>query len=308
MKINITATVESISQAEKLLAAGVDTLYFGGKTFGLRLPYNFSLEEQQALTELSHQFGKKVTVAVNGLMHPDKMKQLPAYLKFLEEIKADAVAVGDAGVVHVIRRDKFRLPFIYDGHTMVTSARQMNFWYKRGAIGSVVAREVPYLELKEMKNKLLGFGEILVYGATCIHQSKRPLLENYFNFVKTEGKDTTKESDLFLSEPKKADSHYSIYEDEHGTHIFATNDLNLMEHLDKLVDLNFLHWKLEGIYTPGDDFVEIAKQFVEAREALEQGRWNEGLARELSENVSSFHPDKRELDTGFFLLSPEEVK
>ena len=42
--------------------------------------------------------------------------------------------------------------------------------------------------------------EVLVYGASIIHHSKRPLLQNYYNFIKTD-EAVTKERDLFLSEP-----------------------------------------------------------------------------------------------------------
>ncbi len=39
--------------------------------------------------------------------------------------------------------------------------------------------------------------ETLVYGATCIHQSKRPLLQNYYNYTKQDEQKIVKE--VFLS-------------------------------------------------------------------------------------------------------------
>lgn len=305
--IEITATVESLDQAQSLLESGVDALYFGEASFALRLPTYFSREEQKELVELAHGYNKKVTVAVNGIMHPEKMLLIPEYLAFLEAIKVDHIAVGDTGVIFVLQRDGYQLPYIYDAQMLVTSSRQINFWAKRGAVGAVLAREVPYLELKEMAKNITVEGEILVYGATCIHQSKRPLVENYFAYTKADDQ-VSKERGLFLAEPKKEDTHYSIYEDSHGTHIFADNDLNLMPELTKLAELGYGHWKLEGIYTPGQSFVEIAKLFVEAKEALLTGRWTEQLAQELSAKVNERHPEGRSLDTGFFLMDPDEVK
>jgi collagenase-like PrtC family protease len=87
-------------------------------------------------------------------------------------------------VIFVLNRDKYQLPYIYDASTMVTSSRQVNFWGQQGAIGAVLSRELPKEELIRMAENLDIFGEILVYGATIIHQSKRPLLENYYNFIK----------------------------------------------------------------------------------------------------------------------------
>ena len=39
--IELIATAESVEQAVELLATGVDTLYIGEETFGLRLPVSF---------------------------------------------------------------------------------------------------------------------------------------------------------------------------------------------------------------------------------------------------------------------------
>ena len=186
--ITITSTAESLEQAKALLEAGVDRLYIGEKNYGLRVPTALTNEEIQKITELAHDAGKTVTVAVNALMHTEMMAKIKDFLDFLVEIKADRIAVGDAGVIFVLQRDKYELPFTYDASTMVASARQVNFWAKQGAIEAVLARELPKEELADMTDELAVPGEILVYGATVIHHSKRPLVQNYYNFIKTEEK------------------------------------------------------------------------------------------------------------------------
>ncbi|MDH6365568.1 collagenase-like PrtC family protease [Enterococcus sp. PF1-24] len=305
--IEIRATVESLEQAQALLAAGVDSLYFGEDVFGLRLPATFSYEEIQTLVALTHQQGKQVIVAVNGIMHPEKMRLLPAYLEFLSSIQVDRILVGDPGVVHLLRENNCDLPYIYAGETMVTNSRQFNFWGKRGAVGGVLAREVPFEEMVTLAKNLEIPAEVLVYGATCIHHSKRPLLENYYQYKQLlEAK--TRERNLFLSEPKKAETHYSIYEDSHGTHIFADNDVNLLPELPQLVANQYQTWKLEGLYTRGAAFVTIAEVFVAAKAALIAGTWSEALATELNKKIQQAHPVERGLDSGFFYLDPTTIR
>lgn len=305
--IEITATVESIEQGKKLLELDIKALYFGDEAFGLRLPKHFTRDEIKELVQLTHEKGKKARIAVNAIMHPDKMRAIPEYLDFLESISVDEIVVGDPGVIHVLRTGNYKLPFIYDAATMVTSSRQINFWGDRGAVGAVLAREIPYLELVELSNNLNIFGEVLVYGATCIHQSKRPLVQNYLNFTKLDEK-TDKERDLFISEPKEKETHYSIYEDEHGTHIFATNDVNLMLQLEELEKIGLTHWKLDGIYTSGEDYVSMVSYFIQAKELLESGNWSEVEAEKLNELVKATHPKKRGLDTGFYYLNPDDIR
>ncbi|SCA92676.1 Peptidase, U32 family small subunit (C1) [Lactococcus piscium] len=306
-KIMITATVDSIEQAKALLAIGIDTLYIGEETYGLRLPHAFTWDELRELTELAHAAGAKVTVAVNAIMHPDKMATIKPYLDFLQEIEVDQLTVGDTGVIFVLDRDGYKLPYIYDASTMVTSSRQVNFWGEQGAIGAVLSRELPKEELIALSDNLTVFGEILVYGATIIHQSKRPLLENYYNFIKTD-EEKTRDRNLFLSEPKQEETHYSIYEDSHGTHIFASDDVNLMTELDELTALNYTHWKLDGIYTPGDNFVEIAELFVQAKNLIMSGQFTAAQGFAFDEAIRRLHPVERTLGHGFYDLDPDEIQ
>ena len=307
-KIIITATAESIEQVKELLEAGVDRIYVGEKHYGLRLPHTFSYDELRQIADLAHEAGREIVVAVNALMHQDMMDNIKPFLDFLAEIKTDYITVVDAGVFYVVNRDKYPFKTIYDASTMVTSSRQINFWgQKAGASEAVLAREVPSAELFAMQDILEIPAEVLVYGASVIHHSKRPLLQNYYNFTHIDD-EKTRERDLFLAEPSDPTSHYSIFEDNHGTHIFANNDLDLMTKLLELVEHGFTHWKLEGIYTPGHNFVEIAKLFIQARDLILAGKFTHDQAFLLDEAVHRYHPKNRFLDTGFYEYDPDMVK
>lgn len=305
--IELIATVESIEQAEELLKAGVDTLYFGEDRFGLRLPHSFSRQEQAELTKLAHAYGKKVSVAVNAIFHNDVIAELPDYLAFLKSIGVDTITTGDPGVVQIMKNPDLFIPYRYDTQVVVTSSRQINFWADRGAVAAVVAREVPRDSLKILTKKTKVPVEYLVYGATCIHQSKRPLLQNYFNYIK-ETETVGKDSGFFLSEPNKPDTHYSIYEDANGTHIFANNDLLMAQHLQELAEMPVHQWKLEGLFTLQDAFVSIAQLFAQAKKDIETGLWTSDKADHLEAEVRRLHPAHRGLDTGFYLFDPKVVK
>ncbi|MGY3725273.1 Collagenase-like protease, PrtC family [Granulicatella balaenopterae] len=303
----IIATVESIPQAKALLEAGVDRLYFGEDEFGLRLPTSFSREEQAELTSLAHEYGKKVTVAVNAIFHNDRIEKLPEYLTFLKSIDVDVISVGDPGVMQVMKQEEYNIPFNYDAQVIVTSSKHINFWAKRGAVSAVVAREVPRESMKILAKNATIPVEVLVYGATCIHQSKRPLLQNYFNYIERE-ESPAKQRELFISEPQKDDSHYGIYQDINGTHIFASDDVLLAEYLHELAEMGVEQWKLDGIFSPGENFVKIARLFVDARDKINAGTWDSNQGFLLAQKIRQLHPEVRTLDPGFYVLNPEDVK
>ncbi|MDR1013260.1 MAG: U32 family peptidase [Lactobacillales bacterium] len=299
MDIQITATAKSIFQVKKLLNVGVNALYVGNLEFGVRLDNSFTSEELREIVLMTHQAGAKIIIAVNALMHPAKIKKVLAYLRFLEKISTDYIVVSDPGVIFLLQKEKLNLPYIYEASAFLTSAKQVNFWARKGANIAVLARELSAKELFLMRDDFLIPTEILVYGATVIQHSRRPLLQNYFNFIKV-NKDKSYTRNWFLSEPQDSHSHYSIFEDNHGTHIFANNDLNLILELEKLSNWGYHYWKLEGLYTPEEDFVKIVQLFVRAKLMIEKGKWDSLKATLLAEAVRRYHPDNRGLDTGFF--------
>ncbi|MFV0556299.1 MAG: peptidase U32 family protein [Lactovum sp.] len=308
MKINIITTAESLEQAKALLENGADTIYIGDEDFSLRVPTPLKRQEMSEIVKLTHSLGKTVTVAVNALMHVDKMAIIKEYLDFLQELKVDQITVGDTGVIYVLQRDKYQLPYIYDASTLVASSRQVNFWAKQGAVGAVLARELPKAELEEMAKNLEIPAEILIYGATVIHHSKRPLLQNYFNFSKIEGEGKTREDNHFISEPLKDETHYSIFEDNQGTHVFANDDLNMMTELSDLAKMGYYQWKLDGIFTRGDKFVEILKVYDKARQLIENEKMTEEKALELEEEIKKLHPEERTLSHGFYDINPNDIR
>jgi len=307
MSITITATAQSIPQVKSLLAVGVDYLYVGDKNFGLRLAQAFTMEELKEIVAYAHEKKKEVIVAVNALMSVEMMQKILAYLFFLEKIGVNFITVADAGVIYVLERERINLPYIYDSSVFVTSSRQVNFWAKRGAVGAVLARELTENEMELESGNFQIPVEVLVYGPTVIQHSKRKLLSNYFKFTKTE-EVTGKDRSWLISDPQDEKTHYSIYEDQHGTHIFANNDLNLMLELNKLSSWGYRNWKLDGLYTPENNFIKIAELFVNARELILGGGWDLSQAILLDEKLRHAHPSNRGLDQGFFALCSEDIR
>jgi Collagenase and related proteases len=304
----LVATVASYDQASALIAAGVDRLYLGEDYFGLRLPHSFQPAEIAEIVELAHQNGRKVTVAVNAIFHNDRIKKVAAYLEKMATIEVDEVAIGDPGAIYLLQQSQLDLPYIYDAADLVTSSRQINFWGKHQASGAVLAHEVPYQEMVPLAKQLDIPAEVTVYGAIAIHQSGRPLLQNYSNFVQEHLNKTDRERGLFISAPHKEDTHYSIYEDLNGTHIFANNDLDLMMDLPKLWDLGLRRWKLDGLYAEPTKFVQQVAAFAQARDLLDQDQATAEQLAALDQTVHELQPAARGLDNGFFDLDPNEVK
>lgn len=152
---------------------------------------------------------RKQALLSTRFFHNEELRLYLRVFNIFKGIGVDNIAVGDPGVVQIMKNPEYSIPYRYDAAVLVTSSRQINFWGKRGAVGAVLAREIPREEMKTLAAGVEIPIEVLVYGATCIHHSKRPLLNNYFNYREKES--VEKRRGLFVSEPADEDSHYSIY-------------------------------------------------------------------------------------------------
>ena len=64
----------------------------------------------------------------------------------------------------------------------MTNYFQCNYWGKKGASRAVLARELSLDEIINIKENANVEIEVQVHGMTCMFQSKRMLLGNYYTF------------------------------------------------------------------------------------------------------------------------------
>ncbi|MBR2263365.1 MAG: U32 family peptidase, partial [Firmicutes bacterium] len=83
---------------------GADAVYLGGTSYGLRArAKNFDASELENGVAFAHDHGVKVYVTVNIIAHNDQLIGLDEYLRYLEDIKVDALIISDAGILDIAR-------------------------------------------------------------------------------------------------------------------------------------------------------------------------------------------------------------
>ena len=181
--------VELLSPAgtyEKMLVAfnyGADAVYVAGQRFGLRaFAGNFSMEELEKAVNYAHSLGRKLYVTINILAHERDFDGLEDYVRFLDEIKVDAVIVADLGVISFVKEVCPNLEIHVSTQANCLNSYTINFLAKMGVKRIVLARELSLNEVKEIRAKIPSEIDLeaFVHGAMCISYSGRCLLSNYF--------------------------------------------------------------------------------------------------------------------------------
>ncbi|HEY8423467.1 MAG TPA: U32 family peptidase [Clostridia bacterium] len=304
-RVELLAPAGNMEKLKTALYFGADAVYMGGRNFSLRqYSQNFSLEEIFKAAKLTHDLGKKLYITVNVFARDKDFGELSEYLKVLEEAQVDAVIVSDLGVMdYVLNNTKLDVHVSTQANT--TNARAIDFYARLGVKRVILARELTLDEIKTIKQNLKSDIEIeaFVHGAMCISYSGRCLLSNYFT-----GRDSNRGEcvqacrwDYILFQDTKPDKPLIINQDEKGTYILNSKDLNMLGYLDQLIDAGISSFKIEGRMKTAYYVATIVNAYKRALDCL----YNNQPVPEyiLQEPYKTSH---REFTTGFYFNKPEE--
>lgn len=301
-KPELLVTPQSVEHVKALLAAGADAFVIGEQQFGLRLAGDFTVDDVREATALIHAAGKKVYVSVNAIFHNDRLDALDVYLQQMQEIGVDALLFGDPAVVVAVRELGITIPLHWSPETIATNWFQANYWGERGAKRTVLARELSIEEVLACKEHANVEIEVQVHGMTCMFQSKRSLLGNYFLFRDEvmEVENRKENRNMFLHD-KERKNKYPIYEDVNGTHIFSPNDMCIIDELAELFEAGVDSLKFDAVLQDFDYTVNVTKLYRQAIDAYfdEGEEAYEDIKDELLAQIEAMQPALRPLDTGF---------
>ena len=301
-KPELLVTPQSVAHLEQLIEAGADAFLVGEQQFGLRLAGEFTIYEIEKSVELAHASNKKVYVAMNALYHNDRVESLRPYMEKLAAIKVDGITFGDPAVVMVKREANLDIPLHWNPEMTATNWFTANYWGKRGANRAVLARELSMDEIIEIKEHAEVAIEVQIHGMTCMFQSKRSLLGNYFLYQDKamEIENRSGQKNMFLHD-KERHNKYPIYEDANGTHIFSPNDMCIIDELGELIDAGIDSFKIDGVLHEATYVTKVTNLYRQAIDTyLESAAIYDEIKSDLLTEIEEMQPELRPLDTGFF--------
>ncbi|TDM42631.1 U32 family peptidase [Macrococcoides goetzii] len=297
----LLVTPKSLSHISDLIEAGADAFVIGEEQFGLRLAGEFDREDLKAAIDLIHEHNKKAYVAVNGIFHNEHLNAVEDYMKFLHVVKPDAILFGDPAIVMYERELGNTIPLQWNQETLVTNYFQVNYWGQRGANRAVLARELSLDEVLNIKAHTDVAIEVQVHGMTCMFQSKRSLLGNYFMYQDKVMKIENREiKDAMLLYDEERNNKYPIFEDSNGTHIMSPNDICVIEELEELIEAGIDSFKVDGILHSEEYITTVTKAYRQALDLYDEDvEAYEDAKFDLVDMIEEIQPEHRPLDQGF---------
>ena len=303
--VELLAPAGSMEKLKIAIHFGANAVYLAGKKFGLRaFADNFTDEEIAEAVEYAHARNVKVYVTLNIFASEKDFAELPDYLDVLAAANVDAVLVSDPGVFSVVRAHG-KLPIHISTQANTTNKYAVDFWDKQGAERVVLAREVPLKEISKIHEFCPNTEiECFVHGAMCISYSGRCLMSNYLVNRNSNRGECVQACrwQWEVREVSRRDT-LPVSEDQRGTYIFNSKDMNMLSHIPELIDAGVTSFKIEGRMKSAFYVATVVNAYKKALDAVYEGRFTDDLVTQL--NVELNKASHREYTTGFYFDEEE---
>ena len=249
--IELLAPAGNLSRLKVALAYGADAVYAGGDSFSLRVrAKNFSDEDLAEAIRYTREKGKKIYIALNVIPHNDDIEQLVEYIKKLQKLSPDAFIISDLGAFSLAKEYAPEIPIHISTQANNVNYKTVDMWHKLGAERVVLARELSFSEIKEIRDKASPEVELeaFIHGAMCISYSGRCLLSGYMTGRESNSGDCAHPCrwNYTLMEEKRPGEHFPVYENDRGTFIFNSKDMCMIEYIPELMNSGVTSFKIEG--------------------------------------------------------------
>ncbi len=259
----LLAPAGNFEKMKYALAYGADAVYAGVPRFSLRTKDNdFTADRLPDAVTYVHERGKKIYLTLNAFPHNRKLESFIPALEQMADIRPDGLILADPGVIMLARDYCPEIPIHLSTQANTVNWGSVKFWRDIGVRRIILSRELSVREIGEIRAKVADIElEVFVHGAICIAYSGRCLLSNYFNHRDANQGTCTNScrwdynlytkpdqgfDEFFIEENDRPGELMPISEDEHGTYIMNSKDLNAIGLIDQLINAGVDSLKIEG--------------------------------------------------------------
>ncbi len=306
-KPELLAPAGSLEKLKTAFIYGADAVYIGGEKFSLRVAAeNFTMEEMAEGVKYAHDRGKKVYLTANIIPHNVDIDQYAEFIKSAYETGVDAVLVSDLGMFAITKEICPDLEIHISTQANNVNYKSACMWHEMGAKRVVVAREMSFKEIAEIRERTPETLELeaFVHGAMCISYSGRCLLSNYMT-----NRDSNQGAcshpcrwNYYLMEEKRPGEYMPVFENERGTFIYNSKDLCMIEHIEDLIKSGIDSLKIEGRVKTEYYLATVVKAYRDAIDTYFEDPENFKFDPKWLEELKKV--SHRDYTTGFYYGKP----
>ncbi|TKX30515.1 peptidase U32 family protein [Campylobacter aviculae] len=248
----IVAPAGNFSKLKIALAYGADAVYAGVNNFSLRsrTAKEFNYETFEEAVKYTHSRDKKIYVTLNGFHLSGQVEGLKRHILKLRDMRPDAFIIASVGAMKLANELAPEIPLHVSTQANVLNYLDAQVYKNIGAKRIVIARELGLKDAKILKENCDVELEAFVHGSMCFAYSGRCLISSVQSGRMSNrgscANDCRFNYELYAKNPEN-NTLFRLEEDESGTHVFNSKDLNLCSYIEKIMQENCISaFKIEG--------------------------------------------------------------
>lgn len=250
-KIELLAPAGNIEKLRFAFAYGADAAYLGLNRFSLRdKADNFSYDDLEKAILYAKELNKKIYVTLNILPKNKDIEDIAKTMSELTQFKPDALIIADIGLIEMAKKYAKGIDIHVSTQANILNVESAKVFCKLGAKRLILARELSLDDVGRIKDAVGKEHEIeiFIHGAMCVSYSGRCLLSSYMAGRDANQGDCAQPCrwKYALMEEKRPGQYFEVYEDNSGSYILNSKDLNLIKNIPQLLESKADSFKIEG--------------------------------------------------------------
>lgn len=237
-RIELLAPAKDGSTAQAAIQAGADAVYIGAPRFSAREAAGNTLQTIEQLAAFAHQYYARLYVALNTLLRDRELPQAERMIRRLWDAQIDGLIIQDPGLLEL---DLPPIPMIASTQMDNATPDKVKFWQDVGFTRVILARELTLDQIRQIRRHTSVELECFIHGALCVGASGRC----YMSYA-AGGRSGNRGQ---CAQPCR--HQYTLTNDRGNViaedrHLLSLKDLNLSDHLEKLIEAGIDSFKIEG--------------------------------------------------------------
>lgn len=253
MAVELLSPAGNTEKLKIALSYGADAVYAGVSHFSLRIRSGkeFTYESFKEAIDYTHSKGKKLYTTINGFPFSSQLNLLEKHIEKVSSMNPDAFIVAAPGVIRLAKKIAPHIPIHLSTQANVLNYLDAEVFYEMGVKRIVAAREISLSDLKEIKKRLPELEiEVFIHGSMCFAYSGRCLISAVQSGrVPNRGScaNDCRFAYTLYAKNEENGTLFRVEQQEEGTYIFNSKDLNLMPYIDEIVKSGVVDaLKIEG--------------------------------------------------------------
>lgn len=265
-ELELLAPAGHMDVLRRVVEAGADAVYLGGKRFNMRAlksDFHFSQDQLTEAVKYVHQNERKIYITVNNLYNNRDILEIRDYLQFLAAIGVDALIVQDLGIIELCQQMGLQVPLHASVQMGIANLQAARLLEAQGFERVILSKNVTLPEIKEIgAGSNLGI-EYFVHGDQCISHAGQCYMSSFM----------TGESGNQGRCRKPCRWPYSLIgektcPEEETQYYLAHKDLCLYPYLAELVEAGVSSFKIEGRMRGAEYLAQLVSAYRRALDRL----------------------------------------